>query len=141
MSSWTFLSALLSRIVLWLRYCVGYFLGIRTDPTLRKLKSKWKPMSHEFGVEHFYEAGLVLQHRYHDSYLNFGYWEKTTEYKQACRDCVRKVIEGLEISPDTRVLDVAVGMGEQDLDMYRWFGCQIDAIDLSKKVGTLIHRN
>lgn len=94
----------------------------------------WKEHSHEAGVEKFYGTGAEHYGNFHGSYLNFGLWEKGIDnYLQAAEHLVTHMGETLGLIPQSRLLDVACGMGVQDVLLHRTFGCSIDALDVTWK--------
>jgi ubiquinone/menaquinone biosynthesis C-methylase UbiE len=95
--------------------------------------SQWNPNSHEYKTEKLYNSGLTGEHNYHDGYLNFGLWDNTTDYKVAARQLVRKIGDDCHLTKDSLLLDVACGMGVQDIYLQQTYGCTITAADLSYK--------
>lgn len=93
----------------------------------------WNAESHEKKVEGFYGTGLSGFHDYHGGYLNFGWWKETKDYLQAAEQLVGKVAELLRLDKKSRLLDVACGMGAQDVLIHKAFGCEIDAVDVTWK--------
>ncbi len=95
----------------------------------------WATDSHEHAVEAFYSHGVENYGDFHKGYLNFGLWEDgISDYVVAAENLVHKVAGRLGLTPGSRVLDVACGMGAQDIYIYEKFGpVEIDALDLTWK--------
>ncbi len=96
---------------------------------------RWPRRTHERRVERFYGHGAERYIDFHDGYLNFGLWEDgNTDYVTAAENMVRRLGESAGLNADSRLLDVACGMGMQDIFMLRHFGvAEIDAIDVTWK--------
>ncbi len=92
-------------------------------------------MTHERRTEAFYSHGVERYGTFHGNYLNFGLWEDgITDYVEAAQHLLMRVATKIALTRDSLLLDVACGMGTQDLFLMRRFGCQaIEAIDLTKK--------
>lgn len=95
----------------------------------------WGKSAHERRVENFYGVGAEHFGSYHDGYLNFGLWDEGVEgYVAAAENLVRRVGTLAELDGRSRVLDVACGMGTQDLYLLRNFSpASIDALDVTWK--------
>lgn len=95
----------------------------------------WATDSHEHKVESFYSHGVENYGDFHKGYLNFGLWEDgISDYVVAAENLVHKVAGRLGLTPGSRLLDVACGMGTQDVYIYEKFGpVEIDALDLTWK--------
>jgi len=94
----------------------------------------WTPHGHEAGVERFYGTGVEKYGDFHGGYLNFGLWEQGIEnYVQAAEHLVTQMGKMLGLNAQSRLLDVACGMGAQDILLHRIFGCTIDALDVTWK--------
>ncbi|MFZ2803843.1 MAG: class I SAM-dependent methyltransferase [Patescibacteria group bacterium] len=95
---------------------------------------QWSSSSHEAGVEKFYGVGVENYGEYHNGYLNFGLWENgNTDYLVAAENLIRTMGQMVGLNAQSRLLDVACGMGPQDVFIAKTFGCQIDAVDLTWK--------
>lgn len=95
----------------------------------------WEKAAHESRVEHFYGVGAERFGEYHDGYLNFGLWDKgIKDFVPAAENLVRHVGELAGLNSESRVLDVACGMGTQDVYFVRHFApAHIDALDVTWK--------
>ncbi|HEX4999552.1 MAG TPA: methyltransferase domain-containing protein [Terriglobia bacterium] len=95
----------------------------------------WAGDTHESAVESFYSAGVENFGDFHGGYLNFGLWENgNTDYLKAAETLVLRIGEMLGIDGSSHVLDVAPGMGPQDVLLYRRFnGPRIEGLDATWK--------
>ena len=76
----------------------------------------WNEGSTEAKVTKFYGHGVENFDDFHGGYLNFGYWEKgNKDYVVAAETLIRKLGAMLKLSEDSHLLDVACGMGGQDV--------------------------
>ncbi len=92
----------------------------------------WKPQQHEKKVEKFYSHGVQNYGDFHGGYLNFGFWEEgITHYVQAAENLVLRLGKMLRLGEKSRLLDVACGMGAQDVLLHQHFGMNIDAVDVT----------
>lgn len=90
--------------------------------------------SHESCVENFYGTGVQNYGEFHGGYLNFGLWDPgITNYLDAAENLVKYIGKRLGLKKDSQVLDVACGMGAQDILLHRTFGCKISAVDVTWK--------
>jgi ubiquinone/menaquinone biosynthesis C-methylase UbiE len=98
-------------------------------------RKAWSMDSHERAVENFYSAGAENYGDFHGGYLNFGLWEDGIEtYLRAAENLVLRVGTMLGLNSSSHLLDVAPGMGPQDLLLYDKFGGpRIDALDATWK--------
>lgn len=98
-------------------------------------KKAWPRDAHEYSVESFYGTGVENYGDYHNGYLNFGLWEEgITEYVQAAENMVARIGTMLGIDSNSHVLDVACGMGTQDIYLAKTFNPRrIDALDVTWK--------
>jgi ubiquinone/menaquinone biosynthesis C-methylase UbiE len=98
-------------------------------------RQQWAAQTHERAVEHFYSHGAERFGEFHGGYLNFGLWEDGIEnYLEAAENLVERVGNLIGLKPGSRLLDVACGMGNQDLYLYKHFGpLDIDAVDVTWK--------
>ena len=61
---------------------------------------------------------------FHGGYLNFGWWEKTDTYLEAAETLVQIMAKTLGLNNQSKLLDVACGMGAQDVYIHRHFGTE-----------------
>ncbi|MFA4887854.1 MAG: methyltransferase domain-containing protein [Candidatus Nanoarchaeia archaeon] len=96
-------------------------------------------MVHEKTTEKFFAHGIERYGTFHGNYLNFGLWEKgITDYVKAAENMIYRVGSKVELNKKSNLLDVACGMGAQDLFMIKTFKCKkITAVDLTTKHVTL----
>ena len=83
----------------------------------------------------FFDKATPLFHDLFNSRLiNFGYWnEKTSTIAEAQKNLVKELGVFAKLGPDSKILDVGCGTGEQDLLWLQWFNpTLIQAINLSK---------
>ncbi|HEB10666.1 MAG TPA: class I SAM-dependent methyltransferase [Spirochaetales bacterium] len=90
----------------------------------------WVKIDHAYGVKRLYGIGAEKFGEYHGGYLNFGWWEKADTYIEAAEALVHKMAEILGLNDQSRLLDVACGMGPQDVYLHRHFGAEIDAVEI-----------
>jgi len=103
---------------------------------MRRMDRKtWSIDSHERAVEGFYATGAENFGDFHGGYLNFGLWENgNDDYLRAAENLVLRIGTLLDLDGSSRVLDVAPGMGPQDVLLYKKFGGpRIDALDATWK--------
>ena len=94
----------------------------------------WDPKSHEAGVEQFYGTGAEHFADFHGGYLNFGLWDNGIKtYLEAAEHLVREMGNRAGLNKQSRLLDVACGMGAQDILLHRTFGSTIDTLDVTWK--------
>lgn len=95
----------------------------------------WEKAAHESRVETFYGHGAERFGEYHDGYLNFGLWDEgIKDFVPAAENLVRHVGELAGLNSESRLLDVACGMGTQDVYFVRHFApAHIDALDVTWK--------
>ena len=91
--------------------------------------------THEQRTEAFYAHGVENYGTFHANYLNFGLWEQgTTDYVEAAERLLDRIGTKIRLSRQSHLLDVACGMGTQDLFLMRRFECAaIEAMDLTAK--------
>jgi erythromycin 3''-O-methyltransferase len=96
-------------------------------------RREWSRASHERAVERFYSHGVNSDTEIHRGFLNFGLWEEgIDDYLAAAENLVGRIGTMLGLAPGARLLDVACGMGAQDLHLERRFGpLEIDAMDVT----------
>ena len=95
--------------------------------------TRWSTSQHEFYVERFYETGLTGKHDFHGGYLNFGFWVNgNTDYIKASHELLSQVADPVKLNDKSRLLDVANGMGAQDIFFHKKYQPEhIDMIDLT----------
>src|SRR5262245_57322707 len=98
-------------------------------------RQMWDQRSHERAVEQFYSSGAENFGDFHGGYLNFGLWEEGIEdYLKAAENLVLRLGAMLGLDGGCHLLDVAPGMGAQDVLLYNRFGRpRIDALDATWK--------
>ena len=98
-------------------------------------RKTWGSDSHERAVENFYSFGTENFGNFHGGYLNFGLWEAgNDDYLQAAETLVLRIGTMLGLDGTSHLLDVAPGMGPQDVLLYKRFGRpRIDAVDATWK--------
>lgn len=96
------------------------------------MKIIWDESSHEHKVTKFYAHGVENYVDFHGGYLNFGFWEKGNEdYLVAAETLVKKLGVMLKLDAEAELLDVACGMGGQDIVLATNFDVKkITAYDL-----------
>lgn len=96
-------------------------------------------MSSERDTERFFAHGIENYGKFHGNYLNFGLWERgITDYVAASENLLTRVAKKIGLNRGAILLDVACGMGAQDLFFMKRFQCKkIEALDLTKKHITL----
>ncbi|HLN98581.1 MAG TPA: class I SAM-dependent methyltransferase [Pyrinomonadaceae bacterium] len=100
--------------------------------TERKL---WSASAHERKVENLYAGGVENYANWHNGYLNFGLWEEgITDYIKAAENLVRRMGTILGLDETSTLLDVAPGMGTQDIYLLQNFSpLSIDGLDVTWK--------
>ncbi|CAB4015096.1 methyltransferase domain-containing [Paramuricea clavata] len=95
--------------------------------------TKWNDSQQEYYVEKFYETGLTGTHEYHGGYLNFGYWKDANDnYVTASEQLLSQVADPVQLNENSRLLDVANGMGAQDIFYFNKYKPKhIDMIDVT----------
>jgi ubiquinone/menaquinone biosynthesis C-methylase UbiE len=98
-------------------------------------RKHWSANAHERKVENLYGGGVENYIGWHDGYLNFGLWENgNTDYVKAAQNLVDRMGQRLGLNADSRLLDVAPGMGTQDIYLLENFSPQsIDGLDVTWK--------
>ena len=98
------------------------------------IQQNWHSSAHEAKVEKFYSTGVEKYGEFHGGYLNFGLWEKSIQnYIQAAENLILTLGKMGKLTPHSRLLDVACGMGSQDIFLHKHFGCVIEAVDVTWK--------
>jgi len=92
---------------------------------------KWQDGSTEQKVTKFYQHGVENFGQFHKGYLNFGLWENgNTDYITASENLISCLGNLLEFN-NSNLLDVACGMGAQDVFLMENFNLNsITALDL-----------
>lgn len=96
-------------------------------------RATWPQASREGAVERFYSYGVNADTEIHGGFLNFGLWEPfVDDYLVAAENLVGRLGTMLGLAPGARLLDVACGMGSQDVCLQRRFGpLEIDGLDVT----------
>ena len=96
-------------------------------------RKSWGADAHERKVENLYGGGIENYLGHHDGYLNFGLWEDgITDYVSAAENLVQRMGTILGLDENSRLLDVAPGMGTQDIYLSRKFSpLSIDGLDVT----------
>lgn len=95
----------------------------------------WSVSAHERKVEKLYGGGAENYFDWHNNYLNFGLWENgNTDYNTAAENLVHRMGTILGLNENSKLLDVAPGMGTQDVYFLENFGpLSIDGLDVTWK--------
>lgn len=98
-------------------------------------RTLWDKTSHERTVENFYGVGVENYENFHDGYLNFGLWDGGVKnFVEAAERLIRRLGEMSGLGPQSRLLDVACGMGTQDIFLQKTFSPEsIDGLDVTWK--------
>lgn len=98
-------------------------------------RKRWSASAHERKVENLYAGGVENYVGWHDGYLNFGLWENgNADYVKAAQNLVHRMGRLLGLNSDSKLLDVAPGMGTQDIYLLENFSPQsIDGLDVTWK--------
>jgi len=98
-------------------------------------RKRWSAGAHERKVENLYAGGVENYVGWHDGYLNFGLWENgNADYVKAAQNLVHRMGRLLGLNSDSKLLDVAPGMGTQDIYLLENFSPQsIDGLDVTWK--------
>jgi ubiquinone/menaquinone biosynthesis C-methylase UbiE len=96
-------------------------------------RKKWRPGAHERKVENLYSGGIENYVDFHSGYLNFGLWEDgIADYVKAAENLVHRMGTLLGLNETSRLLDVAPGMGTQDIYLSQNFSPRsIDGLDVT----------
>jgi ubiquinone/menaquinone biosynthesis C-methylase UbiE len=96
-------------------------------------RKTWSANAHERKVEKLYAGGIENYVDWHNGYLNFGLWEEgITDYVKAAENLVHRMGELLGLDETSRLLDVAPGMGTQDIYLFENFAPRsIDGLDVT----------
>lgn len=95
----------------------------------------WAGSAHERKVENLYSGGVENFADWHNGYLNFGLWENgISEYVKAAENLVQRMGNILGLNESSKLLDVAPGMGTQDIYLLENFSPRsIDGLDVTWK--------
>ena len=95
----------------------------------------WGARAHERKVENLYSGGVENFADWHNGYLNFGLWENgIADYIKAAEHLVHRMGDILGLNETSKLLDVAPGMGTQDIYLLKNFAPQsIDGLDVTWK--------
>ena len=93
----------------------------------------WSASAHERKVENLYSGGIENYADWHNGYLNFGLWEDgITDYVKAAENLVHRMGTTLGLNETSKLLDVAPGMGTQDIYLSQNFSpLSIDGLDVT----------
>lgn len=95
----------------------------------------WSASAHERKVENLYSGGVENFADWHNGYLNFGLWENgNADYIKAAENLVHRMGSILGLDESSKLLDVAPGMGTQDIYLLQNFSpLSIDGLDVTWK--------
>lgn len=98
-------------------------------------RKSWNASAHERKVENLYSGGVENYVDWHSGYLNFGLWENgATDYVKAAENLVHRMGNILGLNETSKLLDVAPGMGTQDIYLLQNFEpLSIDGLDVTWK--------
>jgi ubiquinone/menaquinone biosynthesis C-methylase UbiE len=98
-------------------------------------RKSWSTTAHERKVENLYSGGTENYLDHHDGYLNFGLWENgNVDYIKAAENLVHRMGDLLRLDQTSKLLDVAPGMGTQDIYLMENFSpLSIDGLDVTWK--------
>ena len=98
-------------------------------------RKQWTASAHERKVENLYSGGVENFADWHNGYLNFGLWENgIADYIKAAENLVQRMGSILGLNETSKLLDVAPGMGTQDIYLLKNFAPQtIDGLDVTWK--------
>jgi erythromycin 3''-O-methyltransferase len=98
-------------------------------------RKTWGASAHERKVENLYSGGVENFADWHNGYLNFGLWENgNTDYIKAAENLVHRMGTILGLNETSKLLDVAPGMGTQDIYLLENFApLSIDGLDVTWK--------
>jgi erythromycin 3''-O-methyltransferase len=96
-------------------------------------RKRWRAGAHERKVENLYSGGIENYADWHNGYLNFGLWENgIADYVKAAENLVHRMGTILGLDSSSKLLDVAPGMGTQDIFLAQTFAPQgIDGLDVT----------
>jgi len=92
--------------------------------------------AHHDRVAGFYGTIITDYHEYNGGYLTYGLWrtakgEELATYKDAAENLYTEVADRIHMDGKSTVLDVACGMASQDVYLFRKYGANITAVDLT----------
>jgi len=98
-------------------------------------RKSWGASAHERKVENLYSGGTENFADWHNGYLNFGLWENgIADYIKAAENLVHRMGSILGLNETSKLLDVAPGMGTQDIYLLENFAPRsIDGLDVTWK--------
>ncbi len=92
----------------------------------------WSKGLQEYQVEHFYGDSVEKFGDFHGGYLNFGLWEQgNNDYIKAAENLILTLGRMLGLNKRSKLLDVACGMGAQDVFLQKSFRSNITALDVT----------
>lgn len=96
-------------------------------------RKHWGASAHERKVEKLYGGGIENYTDWHNGYLNFGLWEDgISDYVKAAENLVHRMGDLLGLNETSKLLDVAPGMGTQDIYLFENFAPRsIDGLDVT----------
>jgi len=96
-------------------------------------RKNWSAGAHERKVENLYSGGIENYANWHNGYLNFGLWEDgISDYIRAAENLVHRMGTILGLNETSKLLDVAPGMGTQDVYLSQTFSPRsIDGLDVT----------
>src|SRR6185436_2915864 len=96
-------------------------------------RKTWGATAHERKVENLYGGGVENYVDHHNGYLNFGLWEDgIADYVKAAENLVQRMGTILGLNEASKLLDVAPGMGTQDIYLFENFAPRsIDGLDVT----------
>jgi ubiquinone/menaquinone biosynthesis C-methylase UbiE len=96
-------------------------------------RKTWGATAHERKVENLYGGGVENYVDHHNGYLNFGLWEDgIADYVKAAENLVQRMGTILGLNETSKLLDVAPGMGTQDIYLFQNFApLSIDGLDVT----------
>lgn len=96
-------------------------------------RKTWGASAHERKVEKLYAGGVENYVDWHNGYLNFGLWDEgITDYVKAAENLVHRMGQLLGLNETSKLLDVAPGMGTQDIYLFENFRpLSIDGLDVT----------
>jgi ubiquinone/menaquinone biosynthesis C-methylase UbiE len=96
-------------------------------------RKSWNASAHERKVENLYSGGIQNYVDFHSGYLNFGLWDDGIDtYVKAAENLVHRMGTILGLNETSKLLDVAPGMGTQDIYLAKNFSpISIDGLDVT----------
>lgn len=98
-------------------------------------RRRWGAGAHERKVENLYSGGTEKYLDHHNGYLNFGLWDNgIADYVKAAENLVHRMGSLMGLNEASKLLDVAPGMGTQDIYLFQNFSpISIDGLDVTWK--------